>query len=118
MINIQAYRRLFRVFWMAAGLFLFSFISLIAQVSVRTQLDTNYMLIGDQMRLHVQVNSNSELKKIEGLIAQIDTSETVEVIGETPWQKQTGGDLKSYTCLLYTSPSPRDQRGSRMPSSA
>ena len=24
----------------------------------------------------------------------------------------------SYACLLYTSPSPRDQRGSRMPSSA
>ena len=23
-----------------------------------------------------------------------------------------------YNCLLYTSPSPRDQRGSRMPSSA
>ena len=26
--------------------------------------------------------------------------------------------LKNKTCLLYTSPSPRDQRGSRMPSSA
>ena len=26
--------------------------------------------------------------------------------------------LGSNTCLLYTSPSPRDQRGSRMPSSA
>ena len=26
--------------------------------------------------------------------------------------------LPSLTCLLYTSPSPRDQRGSRMPSSA
>ena len=25
---------------------------------------------------------------------------------------------KLYNCLLYTSPSPRDQRGSRMPSSA
>ena len=25
---------------------------------------------------------------------------------------------KGYNCLLYTSPSPRDQRGSRMPSSA
>ena len=25
---------------------------------------------------------------------------------------------QSHTCLLYTSPSPRDQRGSRMPSSA
>ena len=28
------------------------------------------------------------------------------------------GVSKSYACLLYTSPSPRDQRGSRMPSSA
>ena len=26
--------------------------------------------------------------------------------------------LRGYICLLYTSPSPRDQRGSRMPSSA
>ena len=26
--------------------------------------------------------------------------------------------LKPISCLLYTSPSPRDQRGSRMPSSA
>ena len=26
--------------------------------------------------------------------------------------------VPSQTCLLYTSPSPRDQRGSRMPSSA
>ena len=29
-----------------------------------------------------------------------------------------GGSAKSGSCLLYTSPSPRDQRGSRMPSSA
>jgi len=28
------------------------------------------------------------------------------------------GDIPVYSCLLYTSPSPRDQRGSRMPSSA
>ena len=27
-------------------------------------------------------------------------------------------EYKLITCLLYTSPSPRDQRGSRMPSSA
>ena len=26
--------------------------------------------------------------------------------------------VRSWACLLYTSPSPRDQRGSRMPSSA
>ena len=30
----------------------------------------------------------------------------------------TGGGLPGNLCLLYTSPSPRDQRGSRMPSSA
>ena len=29
-----------------------------------------------------------------------------------------GDKIESKTCLLYTSPSPRDQRGSRMPSSA
>ena len=40
-------------------------------------------------------------------------------IGNGPSRK--GFDLsllKSTGCLLYTSPSPRDQRGSRMPSSA
>ena len=33
---------------------------------------------------------------------------------ETPWMP----DVLRRICLLYTSPSPRDQRGSRMPSSA
>ena len=32
--------------------------------------------------------------------------------------KQNGGSIINISCLLYTSPSPRDQRGSRMPSSA
>ena len=34
----------------------------------------------------------------------------VDLMARIHWEK--------YTCLLYTSPSPRDQRGSRMPSSA
>ena len=32
--------------------------------------------------------------------------------------KPNSHNWKVYLCLLYTSPSPRDQRGSRMPSSA
>ena len=32
--------------------------------------------------------------------------------------KRMGKLFSEYSCLLYTSPSPRDQRGSRMPSSA
>ena len=33
-------------------------------------------------------------------------------------RKLDGSGGKNINCLLYTSPSPRDQRGSRMPSSA
>ena len=33
-------------------------------------------------------------------------------------QQSAASSLFTYACLLYTSPSPRDQRGSRMPSSA
>ena len=42
---------------------------------------------------------------------------TLLVSGEDAWN---GFDdlFDAYCCLLYTSPSPRDQRGSRMPSSA
>ena len=55
---------------------------------------------------------------------------TIERYANAPWYAcddgRTYGTLKTGTavvargvpCLLYTSPSPRDQRGSRMPSSA
>ena len=34
------------------------------------------------------------------------------------YKDASGEEKNDYVCLLYTSPSPRDQRGSRMPSSA
>ena len=37
-----------------------------------------------------------------------------EILTDPSYAKQ----IVTMTCLLYTSPSPRDQRGSRMPSSA
>ena len=40
--------------------------------------------------------------------------EAVAAMREADWEIASHG----YRCLLYTSPSPRDQRGSRMPSSA
>ena len=45
--------------------------------------------------------------------------QNVELVGRTRnWLRyDVPGSLRS-RCLLYTSPSPRDQRGSRMPSSA
>ena len=36
----------------------------------------------------------------------------------TRWHLDLLTQINDYICLLYTSPSPRDQRGSRMPSSA
>ena len=47
---------------------------------------------------------------IKRSIRDMYTSEVGEVLVE--------GEDAYKTCLLYTSPSPRDQRGSRMPSSA
>ena len=38
--------------------------------------------------------------------------------GQTIKQKNVYGDHVFYSCLLYTSPSPRDRQKSRMPSSA
>ena len=37
------------------------------------------------------------------------------MVGKT---KSEAASVQVFSCLLYTSPSPRDQRGSRMPSSA
>ena len=54
--------------------------------------------------------------------ANILNAKTPEEIGKkTEAQKAADNDAPlayGYVCLLYTSPSPRDQRGSRMPSSA
>ena len=53
-----------------------------------------------------------------------DGKKTLEIIetvtaGASPTKTVASGQAtRIMTCLLYTSPSPRDQRGSRMPSSA
>ena len=43
---------------------------------------------------------------------------TVACAARTVSQLEEVADSIKESCLLYTSPSPRDQRGSRMPSSA
>ena len=62
----------------------------------------------------------------EVLIVDID-DDSLKSIGQWPWPRTEVAKLvvnltqmgaKVIACLLYTSPSPRDQRGSRMPSSA
>ena len=52
-------------------------------------------------------------KKITG--GECATPGIISLIAACSYQTN---DTRCCTCLLYTSPSPRDQRGSRMPSSA
>ena len=56
-------------------------------------------------------------RKME-ILTHLDMAAPVhEREGGTQWEWRMGL-RNNWTCLLYTSPSPRDQRGSRMPSSA
>ena len=50
---------------------------------------------------------------VEDSLDEVESSETEPLVEDSYY---ANGDIN--TCLLYTSPSPRDQRGSRMPSSA
>ena len=69
--------------------------------------------------------SDAPKVKVEGV--RRDNGEVVFYDRKTESREEIGGKIAedrgaiivpSYDCLLYTSPSPRDQRGSRMPSSA
>ena len=74
------------------------------------------------------VNSSrlSELKDGKDITREVEhltyalTSSVYGANTDMPFSehKSVNHPLQFYACLLYTSPSPRDQRGSRMPSSA
>ena len=52
-------------------------------------------------------------------VASADDTQIADFIQTRLQAEQQQGRLRGFNvCLLYTSPSPRDQRGSRMPSSA
>ena len=56
--------------------------------------------------------------QLNEILALIITTTAAFVIGYVDDRKVMGGWFKPVTCLLYTSPSPRDRSLSRMPSSA
>ena len=56
------------------------------------------------------------LAKVKDL-GDVSKSDLVKACGYVS-TKKGGGERLNYTCLLYTSPSPRDRQKSRMPSSA
>ena len=73
-------------------------------------INASYLPTADLVTIIKGMSENQALFDGEEVIA-FYTKEDQEVDFDTY-------DCIEYTCLLYTSPSPRDQRGSRMPSSA
>ena len=61
----------------------------------------------------VRQDKADKVKQLEELFSSANALVLAEYRGLTVTQQ-----TKLRSCLLYTSPSPRDQRGSRMPSSA
>ena len=64
----------------------------------------------DEVGLALKANGG-----IEGLVVDVGGAPEVLVFA---YERLILTDVGLEVCLLYTSPSPRDQRGSRMPSSA
>ena len=91
-------------------------------------------LFPDGQRLHLQHGPSDLIIWVEGerdaaYQAAVNRFETMiaEIVEElsllremlSPFSRRPSGLVaQRMHCLLYTSPSPRDQRGSRMPSSA
>ena len=91
-----------------------------SSVSVRQSKDTPFETSGDEaqkspayfmMGGEICKNDTDDVEKILGLINRFDFDRRSFIVA-------VGGGALLDTCLLYTSPSPRDKRQSRMPSSA
>ena len=63
-------------------------------------------------------SDSSGMKWRNGDLESVTNDERPEQTERMEREVQYEAESVSNSCLLYTSPSPRDQRGSRMPSSA
>ena len=86
-----------------------------------TTIQSNTETRGDAMFVGDLVNYGSTITVVGNVAATVDSS---YVATYWPWLQVTDPDSRELvwvpasTCLLYTSPSPRDRQKSRMPSSA
>ena len=89
------------------------------------KLDDNFPLSvwqtgsGTQSNMNTnEVVSNKAIEILGGVIGSKDPVHPNDHVNRSQSSNDTFPTAMHISCLLYTSPSPRDQRGSRMPSSA
>ena len=77
------------------------------------------MGVANHLHKHLDVTNPGNFGRLQ-LCQELSASTAACLVVKRSRYRQVGGlDEENLTvCLLYTSPSPRDQRGSRMPSSA
>ena len=75
---------------------------------------------GADTSIVVDLPNGAEVTDVEMTLSGVSATgwSQVTVDDRSDWSAGQSGAVDSRSCLLYTSPSPRDQRGSRMPSSA
>ena len=90
----------------------------------KAKVNASILIIGNEILSGRTQDTNTStlaiwLNSIGVNVAEVRVIPDVEqTIVETLNFLRSAYDYVFTTCLLYTSPSPRDQRGSRMPSSA
>ena len=82
--------------------------NLIQRLDAEIPINPELLALVDQALTHISSGRARNLERLEFL------GDAVLRLAATEFIDRHHADL----CLLYTSPSPRDQRGSRMPSSA
>ena len=73
------------------------------------------MKLSQQLRMTPQLQQAIKMLQLSKL--ELESAIRKE-LNENPLLEEMIDTVEGDPCLLYTSPSPRDQRGSRMPSSA
>ena len=72
-------------------------------------------------QITISMDIDDDLESDNVRLTAIEIAKPIQIMVIDSGSESEGFESESYfvtTCLLYTSPSPRDQRGSRMPSSA
>ena len=81
-------------------------------------MDISYDNVKEKFKAMINETGSDDIIEYPSSSSFPDEKDDSDEASKNPFSSTQKTKQSSNTCLLYTSPSPRDQRGSRMPSSA